>query len=312
MAEPTGYKFWYNGFEKDFADVFDATTPGTIITGHESEAYGGLDLGLIFTPTTGGTIQTFYENSTNTDLGSIFTQLPPLTAAGLVVGNVDANMNTTGMTLISFINSNHEPSNNNDGYAYLPFSGMDFYFFGRNYGNTDGAYATIFMTTHHVFAFKHRLGGTTSWGVNFPAILFDFYGTSNIESYISPPQNGTISGVKYVRIVAIGTDYLSFQAGDITTVKKAYEVFYVRDNNFQYMQFNCNKTINDRTKYNNYSDASGNFSNITNGTAYQNTFGPFGNTPSNTEGPQPGGSYVIRSNLNGENWEFFKNTHLNL
>ena len=75
MTTPTGYTFLYNGVEKDFVDVFDKSNPGTVITGYESEAYG-LDLGKIFTPTTGGTLQTFYENSTNKDLGNIFTPIP--------------------------------------------------------------------------------------------------------------------------------------------------------------------------------------------------------------------------------------------
>jgi hypothetical protein len=81
------------------------------------------------------------------------------------------------------------------------------------------------------------------------------------------------------------------------------------------MQFNCSLEDVDRTQYNG-GIAPGNISNITNGTAFQNTFGStvgsFGNKPPNTGGPQTGGSYVIRSDLNGNNWQFFPNTHLNL
>jgi hypothetical protein len=75
------------------------------------------------------------------------------------------------------------------------------------------------------------------------------------------------------------------------------------------MQFNCNLESVNRSIY--YSDNTTS-SNITNGTSYQNTFGAFGTFPLVPvgQGPQTGGSYVIRSDLNGNNWEFFKNYHL--
>ena len=194
-----------------------------------------------------------------------------------------------------------------EGYAYLPFTGMDFYFFGTNYGNSNGTTPakSIYMNTNYAFGFGTGHGGYT-WAVGQPAILFDFFDSINYVSYVSPPQNGTISGVKYVRIVAEGSDYYSVSYGDLS-LKKAYEIYYVRDNCFQYMQFNCFLETVDRTQYD--GDV-GNISNIINGTAYQNTFGSFGNHPPNTGGPQTGRSYVIRSDLNGSNWQFFPNTHL--
>ena len=133
---------------------------------------------------------------------------------------------------------------------------------------------------------------------------FDIFDSYNFASYVSPPQNGTISGAKYVRIVYTGTDYNSYNNEDLTTIKKAYEIYYVRDNCFQYMQFNCYF----EGGFNRAVESS--FSNITNGTAFQDTFGTFGNNPPNTGGPQTGGSYVIRSDLNGDNWQFFPNMHL--
>jgi hypothetical protein len=79
------------------------------------------------------------------------------------------------------------------------------------------------------------------------------------------------------------------------------------------MQFNC--SLEDavgmnRPLYNTALGGLANISNITNGTAFQNTFGSFGLNPPNTGGPQTDGSYVIRSDLNGSNWQFFPNTHL--
>ena len=223
--------------------------------------------------------------------------------ASLVSGNVIANMNTSGMTPITFTNSGDD-----DGYAYLPFTGMDFYFFGTNYGNSDGTIPTtsIYMNTNNAFGFGIGKTDYNDWDMSSPAIIFDLFDSYNIAPYVSPPQNGTISGVKYVRIVATGTDYDSYNNSDLTTIKKAYEIYYVRDNYFQYMQFNCYF----EGGFDRLSQYSGGVSNITNGTAFQNTFGSFGNNPPNTGGPQTGGSYVIRSDLNGDNWQFFPNMHL--
>jgi len=220
--------------------------------------------------------------------------------ASLVVGNdAPINMNTSGMTPITF-------TDDDDGYAYLPFTGMDFYFFGTNYGNSDGTIPTtsMYMSTNYAFGFGIG-NGSTGWNVSDPAIVFDFFDSFNFASYVSPPQNGSISGVKYVRIVATGTDYKSSDYGD-ATIKKAYEIYYVRDNCFQYMQFNCDF----EGGFDRLVDYNGGVSNISNGTAFQNTFGSFGANPPNNGGPQTGGSYVIRSDLNGDNWQFFPNMHL--
>lgn len=230
------------------------------------------------------------------------------TCAILLAGNVSANMNTSGMSLLTFIPGPYYPAND-DGYAYLPFTGMDYYFFGTNYGNSNGTNPanSIYMNTDYAFGFGQGQFDFKNWPVSQSAILFDFFDSWNIASYVSPPQNGIISGVKYVRIVATGTDYSSNEGDDTTTVKKAYEIYYARDTCFQYMQFNCNVENVDITQYpQTNTTANANGSNITNGTTFQNTFGvSFSNT-----GPKAGNSYVIRSDLNGNNWQFFPNTHL--
>ena len=73
----TGYRFSYNSVQTDFAGVFDRSAPGDVTTGYTSSAYDGLDLGKIFTPTTGGTITTSYTYLTNIDLGTIFSTTVP-------------------------------------------------------------------------------------------------------------------------------------------------------------------------------------------------------------------------------------------
>ena len=236
----------------------------------------------------------------------------PSSCASLVSGNIVANMNTSNMTEIVF-------NNNDDGYTYLPFTEMDFYFFGINYGNSNDS---IYMTPNYAFGFGEPHTQWYGWLPENPAILFDFFDVYNFNSYVSSPQNGTIPGVKYVRIVFNGTDYVSYSqggegeegpAGDNTTIKKAYEIYYIRDSCFQYMQFNCfiqDSVGFDRSQYNSSEGGIANISNITNGTSFLDTFGAFGNNPSNTEGPQAGESYVIKSDLTGNNWQFFPNMHL--
>jgi hypothetical protein len=70
---PTGYNFFYNSVERDFAEIFDQSNPGSIMTNYKSAAYGNLDLGQIFT-LGNSLIPTNYTNSANVDLGNIFKQ----------------------------------------------------------------------------------------------------------------------------------------------------------------------------------------------------------------------------------------------
>jgi hypothetical protein len=225
----------------------------------------------------------------------------------LFQGNVQANMNITNMLPITFINginSNDDP--NDDGFAYLPFTGMDFYFFGKNFGNSDGTdpLSSIYISTNGSFGFGLGYLTYKNWPVNQPAILFDFFDSVNLNSYVSPPQNGTTPGVKYVRIVVNATGFTNNEP-------KEFEIFYVRDNSFQYMQFNCNLESVNRSVYpQNTTSTYANGSNITDGTSFKGTFGPVFSITNN--GPTQGNSYVIRSDLQGNNWQFFPNAHLNL
>ena len=63
-----------------------------------------------------------YSNYTHNPNGFIPCPVPPSCVGGcsLIPGNVSANMNTSGMSTITFTNGN------DDGYAYLPFTGMNF------------------------------------------------------------------------------------------------------------------------------------------------------------------------------------------
>jgi hypothetical protein len=236
----------------------------------------------------------------------------------VIGGNTVANMDTTtGMNELTF-------TSKNNGYAYLPFAGMDFFFFGTNYGNSNGTIPTksIYMNTNSAFGFGQGIAAAFNWSRANPAILFDFFDSYIFNAHVSSePKNGTVPGSKYVRLVFEGTNFFVNQVPPPTdtTVKKAYEIYYVRDNCYQYMQFNCSvEKCNiappegfDRTYYNSVGGSLvANISNVVNGTAYENTLGAFGYRPPNDGGPQGGGSYVLRSDLNGKNWVFSPNVHL--
>jgi hypothetical protein len=45
----TGYIFLYSSVPRDFVEIFDTSNPGSTITNYKSAAYGGLDLGQVFT-----------------------------------------------------------------------------------------------------------------------------------------------------------------------------------------------------------------------------------------------------------------------
>jgi hypothetical protein len=234
-----------------------------------------------------------------------------------ISGNTVANMDTDGMTELTF-------TSKNDGYAYLPFAGMDFFFFGTNYGNSNGSIPnkSIYMNTNSAFGFGEGRFLNTNWFTEYPAILFDFFNSYIFNAHVSSePKNGTVPGSKYVRLVFEGTNYFfnDDQPPSDPTVKKAYEIYYVRDNCYQYMQFNCSVEAAVEFNRSQYNGSLGqlryaNISNITNGTAFQNTLGStegsFGLHPPNNGGPQGGGSYVLRSDLNGKNWVFSPNVHL--
>ncbi len=82
----------------------------------------------------------------------------------------------------------------------------------------------LVLLKHSCFGFGPGYATYEDWPVNQPAILFDFFDSVNLNSYVSPPQNGTTPGVKFVRIVVNATDFVSFSNND-TTIKKNMKYF---------------------------------------------------------------------------------------
>jgi hypothetical protein len=199
----------------------------------------------------------------------------------MVSGNVPANMDETGLTECLV--------NVDDDFQDLDFTGLDYYFYGTNYGNGAG---NIYFSSNWAFGFGPGNDDYSGWNPENPAILFDFYDNYTTSCYYSGVLLGA-SGSKYLRVLMNGTPLEESFA-------KKYEIIYARDSCFQYMQFNCfqNDVPNaDHTNTDRF--------NIANGSSFDDIFGTF-----ITVGPQTGGSYVVRSNISGNNWEFFPNYHL--
>ena len=204
--------------------------------------------------------------------------------------NAVANLNYAGMPLTPF-------GNNDDASEYLNFTGMDFYFFGTNYGNSTDQ---IYICNNYAFGFGDKYAYFEDWPVENPAILFGFLDSWNFESYASSVVT-TSSGSKHLRIVAIGTDNRNYLD---PTVRRSFEIFFIRDETYQYMQFNCAVENFNKSPYSSDTTALyANGSNITDGTEFKGTFGDF-------SGPVSGKSYVIRSDLLGNGWQFFPETHI--
>lgn len=204
--------------------------------------------------------------------------------------NAEANLDYAGMTPIN-------GNDTDDVSEYLDFTGMDFYFFGTNYGDSTNQ---IYMCTNYAFGFGTKYTDYENWSVENPAILFGFLDSWNFESYVSSVVT-TPSGLKYLRIVAIGTDNRHYED---PTIRRSFEIFFVRNATYQYMQFNCAVENFDKSPYNSDTTALyANGSNITDGTEFKGTFGTF-------SGPSAGKSYVIRSDLFGNGWKFFPETRI--
>ena len=109
----------------------------------------------------------------------------------------------------------------------------------------------------------------------------------NVEFWYSGIlTNGT---TKYTRIVYYGKNLCNDQ------VPIEYEIRIAIDTFFQYIEIRTKKVPTIVGRWN-----------IFIGQQLLNTCGDF----DTTGGPQNGGSYVFRSDLQGNNWQFFRNSHL--
>jgi len=191
-------------------------------------------------------------------------------------------MDTTGLTRLTTLDDEDDVSDN------FPVN-FDFYFFGTNYGN--GENEGIYWSTNSVLGFGPETDDIIWDPDTGLGILLGNADRRNNAFWYSPTLT-TTSGANYVRLLYFGQN--KFNDGKPNVLQ--YEMNIIRDvsNSFQYVEI---KTAGVGSNQG--------FWNITDGTTFQNTCGDFQAT-----GPVKCGSYVFRSDLNGENWDFFPNSHV--
>ncbi len=198
----------------------------------------------------------------------------------VIAGNATTTMNSNGMTEATSIRGADDSSV----YVPLPFT---FLFFGTNYSNTNPTVAPAFYwNTNNVLGFGTRRPDI-GWSVANPAILIGNADRRTNTFFYTGLQ--TSGGTNYMTMLLWAQNI--YNDGTINVIR--YQIRFFRSPNYQYVGL----------RINGFGTTNGTW-NITNGTAYQNTFGAY--TAS------AGTSWVLRSDLNGSNWTFSNNYYINL
>ena len=201
---------------------------------------------------------------------------PPPSGDIKVAGNGAANLSITGMTILSGV------SGQDDTFAYvtLPFS---FFFFGTDYGNSA---TNFYWNTNNVLGFGAGVN-TISWAANTGlGVLIGNADRRTTTFYYSPKQ--TASGYDYINYVL---DFRNLY-NDIPATSIKWQIRMFRSATIQYIEVRASTA-----------PATGGAWNITNGTTFQNTYGAFTNVSA-------GSSFVLQSDGNGNNWQFFNNYNI--
>jgi hypothetical protein len=193
-----------------------------------------------------------------------------------VAGNGAANLTTTGMTVLSGV------SGQDDTFAYitLPF---DFFFFGTNYGNNA---SNFYWNTNNVIGFGAG-NGTITWASNTGrGVLIGNTDRRTNTFYYSPML--TASNYNYINYVLFAQNIYN----DNVPNAIQWQIRMFRSVTIQYIEVRASTA-----------PATGGVWNITNSTIFQNTYGGFTNVGAGT-------SFVLQSDGNGSNWQFFNNYNI--
>jgi hypothetical protein len=243
--------------------------------------------------------------------------------------------NASGTVYPAFFNSSGIRLAIDDAGIQIPTGGMDFFFFGTNYGSAN----TIYWHTNNAITFGQMPNqGTASISKNtVPAILLGNYDRYCTGLYYRSFTTVSKGGAQF-KILAIQahfsnyyTDTTGSPAGPSTAGK--YHIRLIREQagaKRQWVEVSVISGVNSPGYSNNPSvsypsatDASGNRidSNslpidstknspydITNGTNFVNVVG----TTYSTVSPATGTSFVYQSDYLGNTWQFFSNGYLNI
>jgi hypothetical protein len=196
----------------------------------------------------------------------------------LTQGNIAANMSITGLTLMTGV------SGVDNGFGYIP-TAFTFKFFGTNYTNSSNA-PGIYWNTNNVIGFGTGIG-TIAWVANTgPGILLG--NTDRRTNSYNYSGTLTFGQTSYINTVLRAQNIYNDGVPNAISM----QIRLARSPNYQYVEVRMSTV----------GATNGNW-NITNGVAFQNTYGSF--TWAN------GSSIVLRSDLEGSNWTFYNNYYLN-
>jgi hypothetical protein len=174
--------------------------------------------------------------------------------------------------------------------SYLQI-GMNFtfYFFGTDYGYNNN----IYWNTNCALTFGGASTTYTQWGTGHPiGFLFGQMDRYLYEIYLINTYTSGSYSVKRIKIITV--DY-----SDRSTYSN-WEIRLIRGPNYQYIELSMN-AMSYRAGYWWCGNYGGFFDVFGNGAALN---------PPNPIGA--GESFVLRSNLNGDTWTYFKNYRVNI
>jgi hypothetical protein len=200
----------------------------------------------------------------------------------MLAGNVAGNMSTAGGTQLTSI------SNVDDASVSIGTVGFSFFFFGTDYNNN------IFWSTNQVLQFGTNVG-TINWKSNTGrGILLGNYDRRTRSAHQFPSYTSNNHSIKKI-IIDHWNHYGDSQAND-TSIKM--EIRLIRGPQNQYVEVRINQWTAGNAGLWTFANLAASFINIFN--------------VSQTGPPTGTGSFVLRSDLNGNNWQLFNNYYINL
>lgn len=258
---------------RNISDVFGGTDPISL-----SEYFANANPS--YTSGVTGIPNSTINPTTSISLSQFSGKSKPVTAVNyMLAGNVGGNMNTAGGTQISY-------GNLDDGSSSIGTVGFSFFFFGADYNNN------IFWSTNQVLQFGTNTN-TINWapGTGNGILLGN---TDRIVNSVFQFPSTTINNHSIKKIIIDHNSWWSRpQDGKIKM-----EIRLIRGPQFQYVEVRMAEWTGVQ---------GGTWAIAISGTNWINVFNATTGPPVGT-----GGSFVLRSDLNGNNWEFFNNYYVNL
>jgi hypothetical protein len=198
----------------------------------------------------------------------------------MLAGNVAGNMSTAGGIELSSIR------NVDDSSASIGTVGFSFFFFGTDYNNN------IFWSTNQVLQFGTNVG-TINWSSSTGRGIL--LGNADRRTNTAHQFSSYTSNNHSIKKIII--DHDNWYSSDTNDIKM--EIRLIRGPQYQYVEVRINDWRAAQGGVWTFANSAAAFIDIFN--------------PSRTGPPTgSGGSFVLRSDLNGNGWQFFNNHYINL